>query len=69
MTTEEAEQLLSQWATVSRDRDARVRTAIAAGITKHRVHQLAGIGRFHDRSHPGCSGARWDHHWPIRSPR
>jgi hypothetical protein len=45
MTTEEAEQMLSEWVIVTRDRDARVRAAVAAGITKHRVHQLTGIGR------------------------
>jgi hypothetical protein len=45
MTTEEAEQMLSEWVVVTRDRDARVRAAVAAGITKHRVHQLTGIGR------------------------
>jgi hypothetical protein len=45
MTTEEAEQLLVEWATVTRDRDARVHAAVAAGVSKHRVHQLTGIGR------------------------
>jgi hypothetical protein len=35
----------SEWATVTRDRDARVRSAVAAGLTKHRVHQITGIGR------------------------
>ena len=45
MTTEEAAQMLSEWVIVTRDRDARVRAAVAAGITKHRVHQLTGIGR------------------------
>ena len=37
--------MLSEWVIVTRDRDARVRAAVAAGITKHRVHQLTGIGR------------------------
>jgi len=45
MTREEAEQVLSEWVMVTRDRDNRVRAAVAAGITKHRVHQLTGIGR------------------------
>jgi hypothetical protein len=45
MTTGEAEQMLSEWVIVTRDRDARVRAAVAAGITKHRVRQLTGIGR------------------------
>lgn len=45
MTPEEAEQLLTEWAFVTRDRDNRVRWAVAAGVTKHRVHQLTGIGR------------------------
>jgi hypothetical protein len=45
MTAEEAEQMLSEWVIVTRDRDARVRAAVAAGITKHRVHRLTGLGR------------------------
>jgi hypothetical protein len=45
MTPWEAEEMLSEWVTVTRDRDNRVRAAVAAGITKHRVHQLTGIGR------------------------
>lgn len=45
MTPEEAEQLLAEWSFVTRDRDNRVRWAVAAGISKHRVHQLTGIGR------------------------
>ena len=45
MTTEEAEQLLSEWVMVTHDRDNRIRAAVAAGITKHRVHQLTGIAR------------------------
>jgi hypothetical protein len=45
MTLEEAERLLTEWVTVTRDRDNRVRAAVAAGISKHRVHQLTGIGR------------------------
>lgn len=45
MTREEAEQLLSEWVLVTRERDNRVRAAVTAGITKHRVHQITGIGR------------------------
>ncbi len=37
--------MLSEWLIVSRDRDARVRAAVAAGLSKHRVHQITGIGR------------------------
>jgi hypothetical protein len=45
MTPEEAEETLSEWAIVTRDRDARVRAALAAGLSKHRVHLITGIGR------------------------
>jgi len=45
MTPEEAEQLLIEWVTVTRDRDNRVRWAVAAGVSKYRVNQLTGIGR------------------------
>jgi hypothetical protein len=45
MSPEKAEQMLSEWVTVTRDRDARVRAAVAAGLSKHRVHRLTGIGR------------------------
>jgi transposase len=45
MSPEEAEQMLSEWVTVTRDRDTRVRAAVAAGLSKHRVHRLTGIGR------------------------
>ena len=45
MSPEEAEQMLSEWVIVTRDRDTRVRAAVAAGLTKHRVHLLTGIGR------------------------
>ena len=37
--------MLSEWAIVTRDRDARVRAAVGAGLSKHRVHLLTGIGR------------------------
>jgi hypothetical protein len=45
MTAEEAEQLLTEWATIARDRDNRVRWAVGAGVSKYRVNQLTGIGR------------------------
>jgi hypothetical protein len=45
MTPEEAEGLLTEWAFVTRDRDNRVRWAVAAGVSKYRVNQLTGIGR------------------------
>ncbi len=45
MTPEEAERMLIEWATITRDRDNRVRIAVAAGVSKYRVNQLTGIGR------------------------
>ena len=45
MTPEEAEQMLSAWVTVTRDRDRRVRAAVSVGVSKHRVHVLTGISR------------------------
>lgn len=45
MTTEEAENLLIEWRVVTSDRDNRVRTAVAAGVTKYRVNKLTGLGR------------------------
>jgi hypothetical protein len=45
MSPEEAEQMLSEWVIVTRDRDTRVRAALTAGLSKHRVHRLTGIGR------------------------
>jgi hypothetical protein len=45
MRREEAESALAEWVEVTRDRDARVRAAVAAGLTKHRVHHITGIGR------------------------
>ncbi len=45
MNAEDAEQLLSEWAAVTRDRDTRVRAAVGVGLSKHRVHLLTGIGR------------------------
>jgi hypothetical protein len=45
MTKEEAEQLLIEWAVVSRDRDNRVRAAADAGVTRYRIEQLTGIAK------------------------
>jgi hypothetical protein len=45
MTPEEAEATLAEWTAVTRSRDDRVRAAVAAGVTKHRVHVITGIGR------------------------
>jgi hypothetical protein len=45
MSPGEAERMLSEWVTVTRDRDTRVRAAVAAGLTKHRTHLFTGIGR------------------------
>ena len=71
MTPEEAEELLIEWAEVARDRDNRVRAAVGAGVSKHRVHALTGIGRSTiDRilaalrppaGHHGPSGGENDH--------
>ncbi|HEY1320711.1 MAG TPA: hypothetical protein VGF32_10715 [Streptosporangiaceae bacterium] len=45
LTLGEAEELLTEWAAVMRSRDDRVRAAVAAGMSKNRVHVLTGIGR------------------------
>lgn len=45
MSKESAEAELREWATVTSDRDNRVRRAHAEGITKHRIHVLTGISR------------------------
>ena len=45
MTPEEAEHMLSEWFIVTRDRDRRVRAAVAVAVSKHRVHRLTGIAR------------------------
>lgn len=42
---EDAENMLIEWAMVTRDRDNRVRVAVSAGVSKYRVNQLTGIGR------------------------
>jgi hypothetical protein len=45
MCRDNAEQLLIEYAAVVRSRDDRVRAAVAAGVPKHRVHVLSGLGR------------------------
>jgi hypothetical protein len=45
MMQEEAEQMLVEWVTVTRDRDNRVHWAVAAGVSKYRVNQITGISR------------------------
>jgi hypothetical protein len=45
MSPGEAEELLIEWVTVTRDRDNRVRWAVAAGVSKYRINQLTGISR------------------------
>ena len=45
MTREEAEQMLTEWRMVTRDRDNRVRRAVSTGVSKYRINQLTGIGR------------------------
>lgn len=42
---EELEAKLTQWAENNAARDDLIRSAVAAGITKHRVHVLTGIAR------------------------
>jgi hypothetical protein len=45
MTPEEAEAMLVEWRTVVRSRNERVRAALAAGLTKHRISVVSGISR------------------------
>jgi len=45
MTPEEAERMLIEWTTVTRSRNERVRAALAAGLTKHRISVVSGISR------------------------
>jgi hypothetical protein len=45
MTPEEAEVALAEWKTMVRSRDERVRNALAAGLTKHRISVVSGISR------------------------
>jgi predicted DNA-binding protein (UPF0251 family) len=59
VTPEEAERMLTEWATVTRDRDNRVRLAVAAGVSKYRVAQVTGIARTTiDRILAGAAPAR-----------
>jgi len=37
--------MLTDWRTVTHDRDNRVRRAVSAGVSKYRVNRLSGIGR------------------------
>jgi len=37
--------MLAEWVTVTRSRDERVRAAVAAGLTKYRVHKITELGR------------------------
>jgi hypothetical protein len=41
----EAEAALTAWRLISGQRDDLVRAAVAAGISKHRVHVLTGVAR------------------------
>lgn len=45
LTIPEAESLLLEWVAVVRDRDDRIRAALAAGLTVSRVSQLTGVAR------------------------
>jgi hypothetical protein len=45
MGREDAEEMLIEWVSVTRDRDPRVRQAVATGVSKYRVNQLTGISR------------------------
>jgi hypothetical protein len=45
VTRDEAEQLLTEWAVITRDRDNRVRAAADAGVTRYRIQQLTGIAK------------------------
>lgn len=42
---DQSEAELIEWANIDRDRDARVRRARAAGMSKYRINQLTGISR------------------------
>jgi hypothetical protein len=37
--------MLGDRVVVTRDRDTRVRAAVATGLTRHRIHLLTGIGQ------------------------
>jgi hypothetical protein len=68
LSPEEAEQMLSEWVMVTRNRDTRTRAAVAAGLSNHRVHRLTGIGRSTiDRIL--AAAARRGHQWAIWTRR
>jgi predicted transcriptional regulator len=37
--------MLTEWATVTRDRDNRVRAAAEAGVSRYRIEQLTGLAK------------------------
>jgi hypothetical protein len=37
--------MLIEYGAVAASRDERIRAAVAAGVSKHRAHQLTGVGR------------------------
>jgi hypothetical protein len=41
----DAEELLIEWATVTRDRDNRVRAAADACVMRYRIQQLTGLAK------------------------
>jgi hypothetical protein len=45
MSPEEAGQMLSERVIVTRGRGKRVRAAVAAGLAKHQMHLLTGLGQ------------------------
>lgn len=45
LTVRQAEELLTEWATVAADRDARVLTALASRVPKRRIADLTGLAR------------------------
>jgi hypothetical protein len=45
MTYGEAERALTSYAETTGGRDELIRAALAAGLSKHRIHQLSGIAR------------------------
>ncbi len=50
--------MLTEWYEVTRDRDNRVRSAVAAGVSKYRVNQLTRLGRSTiDRIMAACPAA------------
>ena len=45
MTYGEAERALTRYAETTGGRDELIRAALAAGLSKHRIHRLSGIAR------------------------